>query len=839
MSAVNPINHHELQDLYLNFHQLFGMESETLKTRLKEANAGAVPQDAAQTAESTSQNFLAFFIRITGLGMELLDGSTMTSIGRNIVAGNEAETSAQIFDSFRVLSGLGLLLGAASLMSDFANNVQQKRFLLAQGLWDPRRDIVKESLNEAFKQNRTSLLCATVAITATVLTSLPDPTFFTKVAATSLFLFLSFHGAIKQAMAAHESSKMIQAIQNNPRPLLEKSDAKKLSYQEFLEQIIQKNPENKFLMSAFLSVGDELKKADFDFTKTTLSQNQWHELAIQTLKFKRSLQVLNSLRGFVLGIATGLMMIPIALTLLTIKTAQAIGVNFDSAKAVGTKLCNLLGAETAFTFTFATIAKLAQHFSQKSLFQRFILNKTDFSGSIVYVKKVFDSEQLKKLESTMLLEEIKTHPKSKVLSGTVKILKNLKENDRLLSDIRGLKQKIEEFKQSDRSQLRFSALQEIERLIPQHLKYVEKIFDTKDAEKLGSKSLLLMIKIHPQSKALSATIKALKNLKDNNPLFAKHPGLKNELEAFKLLNRDSDRLEALINIGKIIHTIPEDKETLEASSTTIPKSPLISRESSQEPLLSTAEISTEHLLNTSEGVSEFKGEEHQTPTAFNPPIDHADKAQASMPSFSKAEIKDMLRDIKNAPHYSTEDRQAMKDLLRISGSRITLHQNDEIHQKFQEIKDHLQNARRRSTAVPWFLLSISRLMNPESTVSMTSKEVKKAKTLLKTLEKGTPDKIAHEIVMETLNALEKISVHPSQHSGSNTLATEITKLKEKLAQETHDPQDIEGIKAQLLEIHTELSPHLETQRINQNSMTFFSLASSQNAPTQMGKNPAI
>ncbi len=422
------------KDLYCEFYDLFSSESEELRkasiaqTPVFTPNPTPAPVKL-RTGLSTSQRLAHLFIETVSLNSDAFEAATLVSIAEH------KENISQKNNSFEAMCVIGAFLSIATIAHDYKALSKQHRFLEEKGLANPMSHT--EIIEETLKKNSATLAIIALNTVAYGFSLAPDPTFVTNVVSTVLFFAIGIYSATKQAIAARHTHQMLKAVIAN-KPLL--SDGPK-TYQEFLTEILKKQPENLILIEAFLTAGRELKAADIDLEKTKLTQNEWHSLVKETLKFKRNLGIFNAIRTLISSLAYSILLIPGMLASMSLKMAQVL-----------TPLAHATGIAGYLTAASMSIIKIAEYFTQRSIFKHFILNKTKFAASLVYTERVFSDEDLKTLEFKNNSKSAKAFAdeiEKQGLHPTLQILRSLKDNDPLFSKYPKLRIKIERLKSSD------------------------------------------------------------------------------------------------------------------------------------------------------------------------------------------------------------------------------------------------------------------------------------------------------------------------------------------------------------------------------------------------------
>jgi hypothetical protein len=460
MSSISH-NHKAFQDLYCQFYGLFGEASDTLKSAAtpeqKQAEGEHAPlmaqqlpkeiQEILQEKSTLPQKYAKLFVHHAGLAVDAVDAGTMISISQN------SASVQQIHDAFGAIAISASVMWMTSLGLTYkAIEAQRKRLYLDKIL--SAEEATKDMLEEAVKKSLLPGIFSMLSSIGTILILVPDPTFATKIVAASIFVGMNMYSAVKQFQAAAETSKMITLLKSIDIGLSDDIDAgQMISYHDFVQKIIQKNNSNPALIKTFLDIGEQLKNAHIDLTKTKLSATDWLALSEKALKFKRWTHIVNGVRSFFGGIVIGLAMGTGAVALL------------KATKAIGQALSIKLGLPAMMSSGLLTSTKFIQHFSTPSLFKRMVLDhkSLQLSGSITFSTAVLGSENIKNLETKIMklaIQKIR-ETENMDLTKTLVIVKNIRTDDLAFKSHPELRDLIEELKRADKDANRIHLLKQI------------------------------------------------------------------------------------------------------------------------------------------------------------------------------------------------------------------------------------------------------------------------------------------------------------------------------------------------------------------------------------------
>jgi hypothetical protein len=852
MSTSNSASSQTFQDfqnLYCQFYGLFGEASPALK-------ALAMPEPAAPAAASTelspeikkiateeselSVKFSKLFAHHAGLAADAVDSGTMISISRN------AMVLQQIHDAFGSIA----IASSAGWMASFVVNYKtietQRKRLFLDGILS-EESFSQSIFEEAVKKSLLPGIFTMLASIGTILVIIPDPSFATKITAMCIFIGMNLYAAAKQFQAAHETSKMIDILRSTPKALVEDiENPKKLSYQDFLQKIIDKNKTNRALIKIFLEIGEQLKQSQVDLNLTQLTHTEWLKLSKKTLQFKRWMHVVNGIRSFFGSIALALMMGTGALALL--KVTQALG------QALSAKL----GVPAMMGSGLLTSTKLAQHFSVSGLF-KIVLKKLSFGSAVKFSTPVLNSKNIKKLESKEMQSAIKKCLKedSVDLSKTLSLIKNIRTDDFLFKTHPELKDLL---KRAVTDKARITFLTQIGELIGS-------IPSITEAQEKSAKAALK--KAHGLSKTdRSFAEEILKMLRQNS--FTGHPTIQTQIKALQEKINDSSGIKPGIKSGiksgingweiknllSDIYALSKapisektrarsaSSETSDSinSSQTIPTpgtSPSLSRESSSQALLHVDPSSgAAHgygpgspISREQEGVEEHKGT--------------GDEVSTSPLAFSKAEIQLILKAI-DLCQKDKGQKEKFKKILE-TYSRINLHLSTSIQESFEKIKDWItapSGIYVYGHKISNELLKINSAINSEinseinsDMISFTPLEVEKARKLLE--KHPSESAIENQKALGVLKALKKINVHHNKEDTDvqkdllknlvedQNLPALLSTLRTVLEEKSEDRETLEDQAAEIRKllslIYERCSPLLTSEEMPHTGMVFFKL----------------
>jgi hypothetical protein len=474
MSHVLSADSRKIHDLYHSYYLLFGEISSELQKIAKEnflgsaSESGQVQKKSKQESQKKNQKnleqkkkqhselfekFCSLFVYHMDLG---LSGLTISS---KVFSSTGVMNSNQNHGSSESVAVLDCVVSSVSVALNYQKIQERQKVLLRDGLIsDSDLPAKKKIFLEALNQSKRDLILSMIGAVGTVLSVLPDPTFATKIIAAILFVGMNIHGAYGELKRARETLPMIQRVKklkNLAAALTPDAEEASFSYHFFVEKVLREErskqnfdpAEFRALTNTLLTVGEQLKKSAVDLAATKLTRDEWFELAERTLKFKRKLHFFNAVRNLLTGLIKGLAMsVGAALMLKPIQT-----------------LMNKISLPYLLSSITFTVTKLVQNFTIHAFFKKQVLKKLNFGQKIQFSLPVFESGQIKILESKTMQFALKQILKEKDqdLFKILKMLKTLKTGDAVLKNHPELHELIKELKQVDRDSLRINFLVKI------------------------------------------------------------------------------------------------------------------------------------------------------------------------------------------------------------------------------------------------------------------------------------------------------------------------------------------------------------------------------------------
>jgi hypothetical protein len=156
------------------------------------------------------------------------------------------------------------------------------------------------------------------------------------------------------------------------------------TFEAMFNHLVRQSPANPLLIQAFLAVGQNLKKAGLDLSRTQLSSTEWKTLSETTLKHSRNWNMARSVLGVTLSIAMGLATLPLAI----------LRVGLSVATVIASKLCGHIAFATV---SAGKLTDLASRFSES----RQLKSKIDtmaIPGVVFDSPLYFSKTEIKKME---------------------------------------------------------------------------------------------------------------------------------------------------------------------------------------------------------------------------------------------------------------------------------------------------------------------------------------------------------------------------------------------------------------------------------------------------------